>query len=126
VDEARLRAVRQLRAHAAAGVPRRGHPAEQRLQLAAVADAEAEGVWPVVELLELLEHALVEADRGGPALGRVQHISIGEATWGDKTDTSRVTAYRCQHLQQTVQFRQAWRWVQTAGMMRSKACCMLG
>jgi len=67
VHEPRLRGVGQLRADAALVVGGGGHPAEQRLQLAAVADAEGEGVGAVVEVLELLQDALVETD--GPLGG---------------------------------------------------------
>mmetsp|Transcript_18683 Transcript_18683/g.62975 ORF Transcript_18683/g.62975 Transcript_18683/m.62975 type:complete len:440 (-) Transcript_18683:117-1436(-) len=60
-----------------------GHPAKQRHQLAAVADAEREGVGPVAEGLELRREPLVELDRRGPALGRVEHVRVRETAAKD-------------------------------------------
>jgi hypothetical protein len=52
---------------------------EQRLELQLKNKKTCSHIPPVVELLELLEHALVEADGARPALGAVQHVSVGEA-----------------------------------------------
>ena len=76
MDEARLHCIRQ---HAVLLLPRPRHPAQQRHQLAAVADAQREGVWPAVERLELLLQAGAEADGAGPTLGRLQNVRIAEA-----------------------------------------------
>ena len=55
---------------------------EGREHLAAVADAEREGVAAREEALELLAHRLVEQDRLGPALARAQHVAVGKAAAG--------------------------------------------
>ena len=71
VYKARLLKVRQHRWRTPSGgatCASGGYPAEERHELAAVADAEGPGVLPRVEGLELAEHALVEADGARPAL----------------------------------------------------------
>mmetsp|Transcript_1373 Transcript_1373/g.3209 ORF Transcript_1373/g.3209 Transcript_1373/m.3209 type:complete len:403 (-) Transcript_1373:1225-2433(-) len=60
-----------------------GHPAEQRHELAAVADAEGEGVGALVKGLKLLANAGAELDAGGPALGAVHHVGVREAAHKD-------------------------------------------
>ena len=62
------------------GDPRPGDPAEQGQKLATVADTQAEGVGPSVEVLELPPESVVETDDTGPPLGRVQNIGIAETT----------------------------------------------
>src|SRR5262249_7158394 len=57
---------------------------QSREHLAAVADAEGEGVRTLEETLKLRAHVLVEQDRFGPALTRSKHIAIGEAAAGDQ------------------------------------------
>ena len=73
VPKARLPHVRQLARRAA------GHPAQQRKQLRAVADAQAEGVRAAAEGQELLPEARIAPDGARPALGAVQHVRVAEA-----------------------------------------------
>jgi hypothetical protein len=60
---------------------------DQRFQvahhLAAVADAQAEGVFAGKELGKLIGQRAVEQDGLGPALARAQHVAVGEAAHGD-------------------------------------------
>ena len=95
VSEARLEAIGGVLDEAGldlVGNALPGHPAEQSQQLAAVADAQAEGVGPLVEALELLPELPIEADDAGPALGRVEHVGIAEAA--DEDDASEALAGR--------------------------------
>mmetsp|Transcript_42935 Transcript_42935/g.128888 ORF Transcript_42935/g.128888 Transcript_42935/m.128888 type:complete len:418 (+) Transcript_42935:1030-2283(+) len=62
---------------------RRGHPSQQRHELAAIANAQRPGVFTRIELAKLVEHALVEADGAGPALGRVERVGVREASHED-------------------------------------------
>ena len=48
-------------------------------QLAAVADAEAEGVGEAVEAAQGLLGGLVPAETAGPTLGRAEHVAVGES-----------------------------------------------
>ena len=57
---------------------------QRREHLAAVADAEREGVGAREEALELLAHGLVEQNRLRPALPGSQHVAVGESAAGDE------------------------------------------
>ena len=52
-------------------------------QLTAVADAEGEGVLAGIELVERLLGLRVEEEGTRPALGRTEHVAVGEATAED-------------------------------------------
>ena len=55
---------------------------ERGEHLAAVADAEREGVLPIEESLELLARAGVVEDGLGPALAGAEHVAVGEPAAG--------------------------------------------
>ena len=66
------------RGWSSSAMPRHGHPAQQRHELAAVAHAEAEGVGPMIEPLELVPDLFVEPDARRPSLRRIEHIGVAE------------------------------------------------
>ncbi len=78
VHEARLAAVRQVAQRAA------GHPAQQRHELRAVADAERERVGPRAERGKLRPQAPVAPHGARPALGAVQHVRVAEPADSDQ------------------------------------------
>ena len=57
---------------------REGHPSQQCHQLAAVADAEREGVGAVAECAELGHQRLVEANGTRPALSGQNRVRVRE------------------------------------------------
>ena len=57
---------------------------ELREHLAAVADAEAEGVFTFEEGRELIASATVEERRLGPAAAGTEHVAVGEAAAADQ------------------------------------------
>jgi hypothetical protein len=57
---------------------------ERGEHLAAVADAEREGILTREETRELLAHGRVEQDGFRPAFTRAEHVTVGEAATGDQ------------------------------------------
>ena len=55
---------------------------ERREHLAAIADAQSEGVGALEEALELLARARVIQDGFGPALARAEHVAVRESAAG--------------------------------------------
>ena len=61
------------------------NPSKESHELTSIANTKTENVLSIAEVLELLEHTLVELDDSSPAFTTIEDIDKGETTYEDNT-----------------------------------------